>query len=91
MHASPLSNFINFQSVQFPGAREQLFEFVARFKQSLPARTRDDYTRGRIVAELAQLGFQIGIDRKVFWVAGIAPRGHYESVNGRMTLQRART
>jgi hypothetical protein len=82
-----LRSYIANHCTEHPAARMQLVEFVRQFKASQPAKTRDSWTRGRIVAELVRAGYVIGVDQKVAWIGGLSLRGAWVEKNGSMILE----
>jgi hypothetical protein len=66
-----LAQFINQRCARHPAARVQLAEFVRAFRRELPASALGSWSRQRIITDLQQAGFPVGIDQKVYWIGGL--------------------
>lgn len=85
--APALARFLRQHCAQHPAARTPLVEFVRAFHDSLPARDKDTWPRGRVVNELIEAGFKVGIaDDKRYWLAGVALNGQWTARGGRLVL-----
>jgi hypothetical protein len=88
---SALTTFILKSCHVAPANRVPLVEFIAAFRSSLPARIKDSWSRGRITADLASLGFAIGVDDdRRQHVAGLTLAGAWKTVDGRMAFAPSR-
>jgi hypothetical protein len=68
-----------------------LIEFIRAFREFVPARFHDEWNRDRIVSELNECGFKLGLDSdKRHHVAGLALRGTWTiDPQGKMVLKQA--
>lgn len=78
-----LSAFVRAHFVRYPAGLVPLLDFAQAFRESLPDPT--GWTRARLVAELTNAGFPIGVANRVQSIGGLAPRNaHWQAVNGRL-------
>ncbi len=87
MHAH-LAHFIDQRCVVAPEARIPLVEFLRHFRASVPSKARGSWGRGRVIVELTEAGFIIGLDddRRTH-VGGLCIRGHWAEHGGKLTLE----
>lgn len=85
-----LRAYITRRYQQHPAATVPLKDFAVGFIDSLPAKERAAWTRGRLVAELVRAGYVVGTLERVQHVARLAPRGGvWTERNGRLELVNA--
>jgi hypothetical protein len=83
-----LREFIDRHCDQHPAALLQVSEFLRHFRDSLPAKSRGSWSRGRVLTDLAQAGFVIGTQHKIAMIGGLALRGEWREIDGRLMLAR---
>lgn len=81
-----LRSYIDSRYVRVPAAVSPVAELVHDFRASLPPAERREWTRQRVIAELLAHGLTCGVRDRVYHVAGLAPRGEWKSVNGKLEL-----
>lgn len=84
-----LKAFLGGRYVRQPLAVSPVAAIVRDFRETLPAAERHEWTRQRLVSELLAAGYVCGVRDKVYHVAGIAPRGSWQEVQGKLELVHA--
>jgi hypothetical protein len=84
-----LRDFVNERCIRSAAAVWQVCDLVKHFHAALPPAARKEWPRGRIINELLAAQFMVGFKNQTYHVAGIAPRGEWRTINGRLELARA--
>lgn len=80
-----LSIFVSRHCVRVPSAHYEAKQFCADFIDSLgPAAS--NWTRSRILGELAKGGFAVGLLHGITVIGGLAPRGALVERDGRLAM-----
>ena len=81
-----LRAFVAERCIQNSAAVTQLRELLDVFRATLPAKARASWPRDRVISELSRAGFKVGLIDKTAHVAGLALRGQWQEVDGRLEL-----
>lgn len=87
MHDHLLS-FVSNRAIRVPSGVFELKAFCQEFYEFLPAAARASWRRSRVVADLTQAGFPVGMHHGIAMIGGLAPRGQLREVDGRLEFAR---
>lgn len=85
-----LKSFLVEHCTRSPAAVVPVIALMRAFRQSLPPDAQGEWTRQRLVSELLASGLTCGVRNKTYHVAGLALRGQWKAINGRLTLEAVR-
>lgn len=81
----PLESFIRTRCESHPAATMPLADFSRAYRAQLPPDLRAAWKRGRIIARLVELGYEVGTLEKTYFITGLAA-GHWTVAGGRLQL-----